>query len=129
MSQDYALIIDDNAKNVNVLAQLLSMEQFESVKVFNPSELDSLLKTLPPVKVVFLDLEMPTLDGYTILERLKSDPRFQNIPIVAYTVHLSEINVAYQQGFDSFIGKPLDADKFPEQLARILEGESVWETS
>jgi len=129
MSQQYALIIDDNIKNVNVLAQLLTLQQFESIKVFNPNELDSLLKTLPAVKVIFLDLEMPTLDGYTILERLKSDPRFQNIPVVAYTVHLSEINVAYQQGFDSFIGKPLDADKFPEHLARILEGEAVWETS
>jgi two-component system, cell cycle response regulator DivK len=62
------------------------------------------------------------------LEKLKADARYQQVPIVAYTVHVSEINVAYQRGFDSFIGKPVDPDRFPGQLARILRGEAVWET-
>jgi hypothetical protein len=47
---------------------------------------------------------------------------------VAYTVHVSEINTVYQMGFHSFLGKPLDSDLFPDQLARILRGERVWAT-
>jgi two-component system cell cycle response regulator DivK len=34
---------------------------------------------------------------------------------------------ARQAGFDGFLSKPLDADVFPEQVRRILSGESVWE--
>jgi DNA-binding NarL/FixJ family response regulator len=51
----------------------------------------------------------------------------QNAPIIAYTVHLNEIANTRQLGFDGFLGKPLDVTRFPEQLARILRGEQLWE--
>jgi DNA-binding NarL/FixJ family response regulator len=60
---------------------------------------------------------------------LKSYEYLGRVPVVAYTVHVSEINRAYQLGFHSFIGKPIDPDKFPDQLARILRGEPVWATA
>jgi two-component system cell cycle response regulator DivK len=71
---------------------------------------------------------MPGLNGYDVLAQLRTDMLFQTVPVVAYTVHVSEINAAHEKGFDSFIGKPLDPDRFPDQLARILRGEPVWET-
>src|SRR5687767_6723515 len=129
MGKPHALIIDDNQKNLGVMAQMLQLEGVDSTKVPNPNQLASILDQLAQVDVIFLDLEMPGLDGYAVLEQLKADPRFNAAPIVAYTVHVSEVNTAYQHGFDSFIGKPLNSDKFPEQLNRILNGESVWETS
>lgn len=124
----HALIIDDNNKNIEVLVRLLSMQQMSSTTVLRPSLLEGVLENMDGVDVVFLDLEMPGASGYDILEWLKSDARFQSVPIVAYTVHVSEIGVAHQQGFHSFLGKPLDADKFPQQLERILSGQPVWET-
>ena len=84
------------------------------------------LQKLKPVDVIFLDLELPGINGYDILDKLKRDARFSSVPIVAYTVHVSEINQARKLGFHSFIGKPLDADLFPRQLERILKGEHVW---
>lgn len=127
MSQSQALIIDDNSKNLNILARMLSVEGFSSIQVSNPTKLDAALKETSDIRVVFLDLEMPGLDGYEVLNKLKADPKFQSVPVVAYTVHVSEIQAAHQNGFDGFIGKPLDSDKFPDQLRRILNGEPVWE--
>ncbi|MCA9905937.1 MAG: response regulator [Anaerolineae bacterium] len=124
-----ALIIDDNAKNVDVLARLLAAEGVSSDKVTNPGELETMLDRINQIDIVFLDLELPGTDGYQILAWLKSDQRFQTVPVVAYTVHVSEINVAHQQGFDSFLGKPIRYDRFPSQLRRILRGEQVWETA
>jgi two-component system, cell cycle response regulator DivK len=129
MTEQQALIIDDNAKNLSVLARLLSKEGITSVQVTHPSQLDDALAQITNCRVVFLDLELPNVDGYEILHYLRSDARFQSIPVVAYTVHVSEINVAHQQGFDGFLGKPIDFDRFPVQLARILNGEAVWETA
>lgn len=128
MKQAHALIIDDNVKNVSILARLLSEQAVSSTQVTHPKQLDATLAGIGKVDVVFLDLEMPGVSGYDVLEKLKTDTHFQITPIVAYTVHVSEINVAHQQGFDSFIGKPLNPEKFPDQLARILNGEAVWET-
>jgi two-component system cell cycle response regulator DivK len=124
----HALIIDDNNKNIEVLARLLGMQQMSSTTVSRPAQLEVAIENMDGVDVVFLDLEMPGASGYDILEWLKSDARFQAVPIVAYTVHVSEISAAHRQGFHSFLGKPLDADKFPQQLERILNGQPVWET-
>ena len=129
MTQPHALIIDDNARNLNVLARLLADEGVTNTQVANAKRLDGVLDTLDQLNVIFLDIEMPGLSGYDVLQNLKADQRLTNVPVVAYTVHVSEINRAYQLGFDSFIGKPINPDKFPDQLASILRGEAVWATT
>lgn len=128
MSQQHALVIDDNTKNVMVITRLLQEHGLTSTEVINPKQLDPVLDTLEQVDVVFLDLEMPGVNGFDVLHKLKAHSRFQNVPVIAYTVHISEIRIANQQGFDGFIGKPIDPDKFPGQLERILNGQPVWET-
>ena len=126
MTPLHALIVDDNVDNSAILAQMLSMEGIQSTRVTEPTKLEGLLPSLPATQVVFLDLEMPKLNGYTLFNNLHSVARFQQVPIVAYTVHVSEINTVRNLGFHSFLAKPLDQDQFPEQLARILKGEHVW---
>lgn len=122
----HAVIVDDRRDNADVLGELLSLEGASFTEVINPLKLDGVLKSLRRVDVIFLDLEMPEIDGYTVHQMLRANPRFQDVPVVAYTVHISEVNTAYQMGFHSFLGKPLDAEMFPEQFARILRGERVW---
>jgi two-component system cell cycle response regulator DivK len=122
----HALIIDDNASNLGVLAQLLTLEGVSYTRILDPYTLPSALAELPETDIVFLDLEFPRTDGFAIFDQLQADGRFAAVPIVAYTVHVSEINTARERGFHSFLAKPLDADAFPDQLARILRGERVW---
>ena len=129
MSNKHALIIDDNTQNVAVLARLLSKQNISSTHITDPGKLDATLDTVEGADVIFLDLEMPGIDGYQVMDKLRRLPSFEGTPIIAYTVHVSEIKVAHEKGFDGFIGKPLDPDKFPNQLARILNGEAVWETA
>lgn len=127
MSQTHALLIDDNLKNLGVLAKLLSMEGARYTQVQKPREVANLLGQIDAVDVIFLDLEMPEVNGYEVLRLIKANSRFQSVPVVAYTVHVSEINTAQEMGFDGFLAKPLDSDRFPDQLNRILNGEPVWE--
>lgn len=124
-----ALVIDDNADNLSVLAEMLSLEGVEYTMIQYPTQVNSVIAQDTSFDVVFLDLEMPEINGYDILKSLKTDDRFNGIPIIAYTVHVSEIGNARDIGFDGFIGKPLDAEAFPNQLKRILAGKSVWVTS
>jgi CheY-like chemotaxis protein len=126
MDNIHALIIDDDANNVGILAQMLTWEGVNCTQILSSIEFENILPHIQKVDVVFLDLEMPDVDGYAILEMLKVDDRFKTVPIVAHTVHFGEINSAQQVGFHSFLGKPLDIDRFPVQLANILNGEHVW---
>lgn len=129
MSKVHALVIDDNTNNRGILSELLGLEGITCTQVENPLRLDAVLNNIQKPNIIFLDLEMPGLNGYEVLQKLKSNPDLNDVPVVAYTVHVSEINAAQKQGFHSFLGKPLDADQFPGQLASILRGERVWSIS
>ena len=125
----HALIVDDNPANVEVMEQLLLREGVAAVSTNSPHDVAAALDAMPSIDVIFLDLEFPSGDGYKLIEVLRADARLENVPIVAYTVHLSQQNEARDAGFHSFLGKPLNVDRFPDQLRRILSGESVWEVS
>ena len=129
MSSTHALIIDDNVDNIGVLAELLSFYGMTYTQIEDPIEVAATLSSLTKLDVIFLDLEMPGLNGYDVMELLKNDANHKDVPVVAHTVHTNEINNARQIGFHSFLAKPLDADRFSDQLKRILSGEHVWVAS
>lgn len=122
-----ALIIDDNSLNLDSLAALLKREGMEPVGITRLNDTFSTLEKIGDVRVVFLDLEFPNGDGIAFVDRLLNDERLEGVPIVAYSVHISELTEVRDAGFHGFIGKPLNPSQFPEQLRRILNGESVWE--
>ncbi|GAB4545794.1 MAG: hypothetical protein OHK0023_04630 [Anaerolineae bacterium] len=127
MDTKHALIIDDNQLNIDVLVMLLNKEGFSHVSTLSPREVTATIERSQPVDVVFLDLEFPNGDGFDLLSMLRQHPRLSGVPIIAYSVHVSEIDRARKAGFDGFLGKPLNATRFPEQLQRILSGQAVWE--
>jgi CheY-like chemotaxis protein len=120
-----ALIIDDNPSNILVLEQLLGIEDISSMRLSATADLAEQLDAIQKVEVVFLDLEMPRINGYEAVKIIKSHPNFRTAKVVAYSVHVSELNTAMDMGFDSFLGKPLNAESFPDQLQRILRGERI----
>ncbi|MBX3086633.1 MAG: response regulator [Anaerolineae bacterium] len=129
MSETHALIIDDNVDNIGVLAELLTFYGITYTQIEDPVEVGAALTAIDKLDVIFLDLEMPGLNGYEVIELLKHDANHKDVPVVAHTVHTNEINNARQIGFHSFLAKPLDADRFSDQLKRILSGEHVWVAS
>lgn len=127
MSSPHALIIDDSQTNIEVLTMMLARQGLTFTAIQFVHQLDELLATIDKIDVVFLDLEFPNHTGFEIFAKLKALPKLADIPIVAYTVHNSEIDTARKAGFHSFLGKPLTLSKFPDQLQRILTGIPVWE--
>jgi two-component system cell cycle response regulator DivK len=122
----HALIVDDDANNLEVLASLLAAQDISHTAIQDPINVSAALEDLPRIDIVFCDLEMPKMDGYQLLSLLRQ--RLGNsAPIIACTVHLSEINATRELGFDGFLGKPLDPERFPKLIQRILRGQPVWE--
>jgi CheY-like chemotaxis protein len=126
MDTKHALIIDDDAYNVYVMQRFLDKENISYTTITETSNLENMLTHLQPIDIVLLDLEMPKHDGYEIIDTLRKhlDPA---VPIIACTVHTAEINRTRKLGFSGFIAKPLDMDRFSEQIRRILNGEPIWE--
>ena len=123
----HALIIDDDAYSIYIMERLLDQEGISYTGIADPTLLNGILETLDRVDIVFLDLEMPKLDGYEVLVLLREHINSE-VPIVACTVHTSQIGKTRRQGFSGFVAKPLDLDRFSDQLHRILAGVPVWES-
>ncbi|MGC9356332.1 MAG: response regulator [Anaerolineae bacterium] len=124
------LIVEDNFHNFLLMTRLLA---FLGVKKCEWKasgwKVLEFAETLGDVDLILMDIMLPEADGYQSLEELRSHPRFEEVPIVAVTANASpdSLERARQAGFNGFIGKPLDPDRFPDQVRRALMGEEVWE--
>ncbi len=124
------LIVEDNLNNFILMTRLLA---FLGVKKCEWKasgwKVLEFAETLGNVSLILMDMNLPEADGFQALASLRSHQRFVDVPIVAVTAHVSRENLsrARQAGFNGFIGKPLDPERFPEQIRRALQGEEVWE--
>ena len=71
--------------------------------------------------LVLLDLNMPVLDGYQVLERMKSDERTKRIPVIILTTtdDAREVARCYELGCNVYITKPVDYDQFSEAMRKL----------
>lgn len=126
----YVLIVEDNLNNLTLIIRMLSMIGVKgySFKTSGRRVLEH-IRNLPDIDLILLDLRLPFEDGYEVLERLRSERQLNKTRIVAVTAYVSpvEMEKARKAGFDGFLGKPLNMARFPDQIRRILKGESVWE--
>ena len=127
MPRVHALIIDDDTGSSLVLSQLLEVEEVSTTIINQTANFEEQLDSIPDCDLIFLDLEMPDKDGYEVFDLIVSTGRFQQVPIIACSVHSNEIANTRRSGLSGFIAKPLDPARFPMQLARLLNGEAVWD--
>lgn len=120
-----ALIVDDDLMSIKVLESLLRQDGWSVASVSDPQDLAATLPELRAPQVVFLDLEMPHMDGYEVLKYLRATLG-ETVRVAAYTVHTSELTTVIEQGFDGMFGKPLDSKAFRANLQRLVKGERVW---
>jgi len=71
--------------------------------------------------LVMLDLNMPVMDGYQVLERMKADERTRQIPVVVLTTtdDTREVARCYELGCNVYITKPVDYERFCEAVRRL----------
>ena len=75
----------------------------------------------PRPDLIILDLNIPGLSGHDVLRRVKSDPQFQEIPVIIFSSSNSmlDIKTAYQLNANSYVKKPSDLDEFFAAVAAI----------
>jgi len=126
----YVLVVEDNLQNLVLIARLLA---FIGVRRYEWKasgwQVLEFADTMPQVDLVLMDLHLPYQDGYEALAKLRGDPRFTDTRVVAVTADANPTTLekVKKAGFDGFLGKPIDPDKFPDQIIQILQGDNVWD--
>lgn len=123
------LVVEDNVSNFVLIARMLGYMGIHCEWKTSGYEVVEYADTLPRLDLILMDIRLPYEDGYGALYKIRKSLNLSDTMVVAVTAEagVQEMNKAREAGFDGFIGKPLDPDKFPEQIKRILEAEEVWE--
>ncbi|MFZ5637858.1 MAG: hybrid sensor histidine kinase/response regulator [Pseudomonadota bacterium] len=129
------MVIDDQSANVQVVGQLLTHADYDVVPVLDGREALALAQRSPP-DLVLLDMRMPGLDGFAVLEGLQAMPETREVPVVFLTADHERDSLvrAFSAGAVDYITKPfiaeellarvrthLDLKRSRERLARVAE--------
>lgn len=124
------LVVEDNGVNRLIVSELLGRLGLQSEAVGDgPAALRRLETDPQGFDLVLMDVQMPGMDGYETTRRLRSDPRFVKLPVVAMTAHVQEDDRqrCRDAGMDDHVAKPFDLESFARTLGRWLGLNLDWE--
>jgi len=108
------LYIEDNPANLRLVNKILSVRN--DVEIIEATDAETGLKIAQeePLALILMDLNLPGMDGFNALRKLKATTKTKDIPVIAVTANAmtSDITRGKTQGFDDYITKPIDMKKF-----------------
>ena len=115
------LVVDDDEINRRLLVELLRPLGFELREAVNGVDAVQEFETWHP-HLIWMDLQMPVMDGYTATKEIKSNPRGQEIPIIAVTasIYEEERSQILAAGCDDLVRKPFQEEQIFKMLAEYL---------
>jgi CheY-like chemotaxis protein len=114
------LIVDDDADIRDALAAALSDEGYLVETAPNGEEALSKLRHGLSPRLILLDLMMPVLDGFSFVERQRSDPMLRSIPVVVLSALGRHLEEAQRAAFDAVLSKPIDLTSLLEHIEEVL---------
>ncbi len=115
------LVVDDQAANVQLLEQLLSNTGYTRVRsTMNPLEVAG-LHAEHRYDLILLDLKMPGMDGFQVMQELKKNTDDDYLPVIVLTAEPGHKLRALEAGAKDFISKPFDLVEVKTRIHNMLE--------
>lgn len=116
------LCVEDNPANLLLVEKLLRKRTGVDLFTATNAEDGLALARQTPPDLILLDINLPDMNGYQLLERLKSDSRLMDIPVIAFSANAmqGDIERGKAAGFTDYITKPLDITKFYKAVEAVL---------
>ncbi len=123
------LVVEDNVSNFVLMARMLGYLGIHCEWKTSGYEVVEFADSLPKLDLILMDIRLPYEDGYSAFRKIQKSERLKNIPVIAITAEADQeqIEKAKAAGFNGFLGKPLNLDRFPNQIRKVLSGIPVWE--
>ncbi|MDH5501276.1 MAG: response regulator [Gammaproteobacteria bacterium] len=112
------LVVEDNAHTAYLLEFMLQRVGYDPIIAANGRDALSAIDNVSPVDVILLDLMLPYVSGYQIIQDIRSNPLWQHVPIIVLSGKVLEQDIvkALDLGATDYVSKPF---KPQELLARI----------
>jgi CheY-like chemotaxis protein len=115
------LIVDDNELNRKILRVLLQKSGYETFEAVDGEQGVQLAREVRP-SLIFMDIQMPVVDGVAALKILRSEDATSKIPVVALTSYAmkGDREKFLEAGFDAYVAKPIDSNEVLEMVREML---------
>lgn len=127
----HARLIEKNLRRANVHNEIILLQDGQQAVdyLFGQGRYSNEVGDGKIPLVVLLDLNLPVLDGYQVLQRIKEDDRTRHIPVIVLTTTDDNLDIArcYALGCNFYVIKPIDYDQFSETIRRL--GQFVFVTT
>ena len=122
------MIIDDERMIIQYVIELLSSWGYDYNFVTKPKRVLENL-ALDPVDLILLDINMPEIDGITLLKQLKELPEYAHIPVIMMTGDIKEETLAtcFEHGASDFITKPIKSLVLKARIKTQIENKILYE--
>ena len=117
----HARLIEKNLHRSNVTNDLITVSDGQQALDYLFGEGEYAEWERPSLLLVLLDLNLPVLDGYQVLERMKADERTKRIPVVVLTTtdDAREVSRFYELGCNVYVTKPVDYEQFSKAVCKL----------
>lgn len=121
MTESAILVIEDNEQNIYLATFLLEKAGFKVVQARSGEEGLALSRKSPPA-LILLDIQLPEMDGYEVVRRLKRQPETADIAVVAVTSYAmaGDRETILAAGCQGYVEKPIDPDTFVATVTAFL---------
>lgn len=122
IARQLILYIEDNPANLKLVEQVMRRQPSRALLSAHTPELGIDLMMQHKPDLILLDINLPGMDGYEVLEWIRGKEDFRETPVVAVTANAMphDVQRGMTAGFDDYLGKPLDLKHFLEVLERHL---------
>ena len=113
------LIIDDDERNIFALKAVLSSRKYECLSATEGMEALHILKSNNEIKIALVDMMMPGIDGYELIDMIRKDKMLKPVKLVAVTAQAmpGDKEKCLEAGADEYISKPINVDTLLQYLA------------
>lgn len=115
------LVLEDNRANLDLMVYLLEAFGYTAFSAMDGEEGVQVAHREQP-KLILCDIDLPKLDGYGVLQKLKSESEFSHVPIVAVTAlaMVGDRDKILKRGFNGYISKPITPETFIDEIERFI---------
>ncbi|MEW5892360.1 MAG: response regulator [Pseudomonadota bacterium] len=123
MNSHTVVVVEDDEVIAYLLEFILKREGYEAVRAKDGREALDLIQTLPAPSLVLLDVMLPYSDGFQLIQAIRANPAWRDVPIVMLTVksHEQDIVRALDSGANDYILKPFQPNELLARIRRFLK--------
>ncbi|MEJ2611783.1 MAG: transporter substrate-binding domain-containing protein [Candidatus Thiodiazotropha sp.] len=120
------LLVEDNLINQQVAREILELMGLHVTTAGNGLQALKMMGQIP-IDLVLMDIQMPEMDGYETVRRIRTERSLQDLPVIAMTAHAmsGDRERCLEAGMNEHLAKPIDPYRLNEELSRWLKSENV----